>query len=464
MNPAVKQGLDLAKKNIPSIACGIGVLVAAGAYFIYPIPQMYQTFGEETKAAASKYADIDGRLRAKPSVPAIFTGTGEPKPLDVFPTETVISTYEGASKRFVDEARLLVEATVKSNAQMALIGDIFPEPQRGTDVPKFREFKEAYSRKYNLDGKSFEVSIAGQILKAALPPTLTDIADLQRRNSQKIRLERTERDTSGRVINQPEVEVLVQEANAKVLSDERARRASASKIYLSPDAIRPLPALASSIATPATGAGANPGFGNTQQVNLVTLFDAQVGIWVHEAIARAVAQTNANATNIYNAPLKHLISVSWPEQLVPVTSRTPGFGISGGNPGGEAAGTTEGAAIPPPDLTTPFTPSYTNNPWGHHTNTAYFAVPISLVVRVDARRVSEVLVSLSRDNFLFVDNVSLRPVEPAISKQQGFVYGPDTVVELELQCTMLMLKSWVVPFMPPDVRSALAAAAAAPTQ
>jgi len=461
MNPAVKQGLDLAKKNIPSIACGAAVLLALGAYFVYPIPGMYETFNSETKQAASKFSELNTLVTAQYPLPTAFNIPGsEPKQLETFPTQRVIDVYKKAGERFTDEANQLVKAAITSNTRVPLVQGVFPEAQRGMEVTKYREFKEAYARRYNTEGKAIAQSIAGDILGAALPPTQTELTAISQSIAQRIRRERTERDAANKVTNQLEVDQLIAEAQAKALPDERQGRAERSKVYLSPGALSPLPGMVA-----ATAAGAI----NPSDTSIVTLFNAQVGLWLHEAVASAIARTNALSTNIFDAPIKHVVAIGWADQLIGVQARqpggsfprgfAPGFGAGGGQAAPEGAA---GPAVPEPSFSGAIPLVYSQNPWGHHSNNAYDTIPFKLVLRVDARRVSEVLVSLTRDQFIFIDNVSFTSVDTSIAKQQGYIYGSAPVVELELDCTFLMLRAWTLPIMPAEVRAAIAAASAGP--
>jgi hypothetical protein len=468
MNPAAKQALDLAKKNIPSIACCVAGLAAVGAYFFYPVPQMYATFNQETAAAASKYSEIDSLAKFNANQPAIFTAAGgEPQPLGVFPTNDVITAYDSARTRFIDESKRLVDAVLKSNSQMPLEAGMLPMPTRGQEVTTFRAFQEAYVRRYGLDPRMREQSFVTTILKGAQPPTPNDIAELSRRVAAEVRRNQTERDSTGRVTNQQEVDRAIQEESAKILPRERTLRATNSKVMVSPDAFRPLSAYLQLIGQ--NSAGGNPG-GNTGTVgagtvnvatDIIPVFNAQVGLWIHESLARSIAQSNAAATSVFDAPIKHVVSVSWSEQLVTAAPQAqPGFGMPAAPVDPSAAPPT----LPPVDLTAAVTPSYMQSPWGHGNNNSYFAVPVRMTLRVDAKRLSQVLLSLSKDNFLFIDNVNFRMVDINQAKQQGFIYGSDNVVEVELQCTLLMLKNWMIPMMPPPIVQALAAAAAPPAQ
>jgi len=451
MNPAVKQGLDLTKKNIPSIACGAGVLLALGAYFIYPIPGMYETFNTETKAAAAKYSELNTLVTAKYPLPTAFNIPGsDPKQLETFPTQRVIDVYKKAGERFSDEANQLVRAAIATNTRLPLVQGVFPEAQRGLEVTKYREFKEAYARKYNTEGKAIAQAVAGEILGAALPPTQAELTSISQSIAQRIRRERTDRDAANRITNQQEVDQLIAEAQAKALPDERQGRAERSKVYLSPGALSPLPGM---VAATAAG-GINPA-----ETSIVTLFNAQVGLWLHEAIATAIARTNASASNVFDAPIKHVAAIGWADQLIAVQARTTGFQAGGLQAGPEGAAA---PAVPEPSFASEISRDYRQSPWGHHSNNAYDIIPFKLVLRVDARRVSEVLVSLTRDQFIFIDNVSFTSVDTNIAKQQGYIYGDAPIIELELDCTFLILRSWTIPIMPVEVRAAIAAASAGP--
>ena len=105
---------------------------------------------------------------------------------------------------------------------------------------------------------------------------------------------------------------------------------------------------------------------------------------------------------------------------------------------------------------------YQYSPSGRTPHTPFYdAVQFTLTLRVSAESVPEVLRQLQRGSFLTVLNVfRLVGVDPVVALQEGYVYGDAPVVEMTLQCELLLLRNWTVEFMPEQVRQELQAWAA----
>ena len=108
---------------------------------------------------------------------------------------------------------------------------------------------------------------------------------------------------------------------------------------------------------------------------------------------------------------------------------------------------------------------YQYSPSGRTPHTPFYdAVQFTLTLRVEAQSVPEVLRQLQRGSFLTVLNVfRVTAVDPVVALQEGYVYGDAPVVEMTLQCELLLLRNWTVDFMPEQIRQELQAWAASNT-
>jgi hypothetical protein len=226
----------------------------------------------------------------------------------------------------------------------------------------------------------------------------------------------------------------------------KQRRAEQSRIYFSPGAVLPHPALAQ--AGGQAGAAAS--------IDLATAFNAQYSLWLQEMALRAIADVNRNATNVYDAPIKHLVRLD--------------IGQSGYNFGpSSTGGMTPGLDAPPVETafnaSLPISRDYTTGPFGHpKPNDLYETNTIDIEIIVNARKVPQIISSLTAGRYLFVNQVSLSSVDTGIAFRDGYLYGPDQVIRLNLRVDVLIIRSALSPWLPDAVKAYLAARNAPPIQ
>jgi hypothetical protein len=274
-------------------------------------------------------------------------------------------------------------------------------------------------------------------------------------------------------------------------------RASSHLLYVNPGAVAPHPVA------------------NAERPESQAVYEAQVKLWVQDAVLSQLYRINSDALvdlpeerqNVVDAPVKHVVSLDIPDTFVDGVSSS---GVSGGGgvPGGtggfggrpppdQSGGGSQGlrgppsspapprnprgGSAPPRNAPTPQVPDtssdepteltpvpedptvelvrdFARSPTGRVRHTPFYdVVPIRLVVRVDARDAPRILGLLQRDTLLTVTNLnSLRPIDPLVPLQEGFVYGEFPAVELDLSLELPLLRRWNLTFMPESIRQALA--------
>jgi len=130
-------------------------------------------------------------------------------------------------------------------------------------------------------------------------------------------------------------------------------------------------------------------------------------------------------------------------------------------PGSFALPTGPDAAPPPAAATTltgmiapDFTASITGRKSGPE-NPLYDIRKAKMALIVSSARLPEFLNAIGRANFISVLDIDMAEVEPWADLDQGYYYGDESVVRLEIELETVWLRSWTVPLMPPDVRARL---------
>jgi hypothetical protein len=199
----------------------------------------------------------------------------------------------------------------------------------------------------------------------------------------------------------------------------------------------------------------NPAVVGTQLPNPVDIWYAQMTLWIQQDVANALAQANANAQNILDAPVKHLVKLTIPSSA----SGTTGAG----GPGlytFAAAQNAGGAATPPPAPVdgadaVALVPVPAVSPTGRVSNPLYDVVQFTLVINVDSSQVPAVLASLSHNQLMDVMYLTVTSVDSSDQQRLGFFYGSAPIVQLTLSCEELFMRQWTAPLMPDLVKRQL---------
>lgn len=441
--------MEIVKKNLVSIICGVVALLAVVAVFVYPLSGWFGKLDQEVQARKGVHGSITTLLGTTTQLPRLDEDA-EPVTLDRFPTRSVIAAGKEAIENLKAQSETLYRRAVMLNTRPLLLPGLLPNPnravlinfrQRYIDVMWLDSDRRPFAQAASWIGKagSLGKNAQGQdiILEGTMPPTEQEISQARANKESELRARLTRYNAQGQVENADEVTVAVASAVATLARDLRDVRAKSGKVYIEANALTPITTIRDN--TP----------------NDVTTFDAQVNLWVHQAFLAGVARANAKATSVLDAPVKHVLRVEVPLQFVPTPQ-------SGGGPGMPGAPSAEAAADVPIDPTTelPKSPAFptqrTNNPM-------YDPVRFRARIRVDAGQLAAVLRDLQRDQFLTVTNVaSITSVDSTAQLGYGFNYGPVAVIEVDLELEMLFLRQWLVRLMPPPVKAALLNAGQSP--
>lgn len=427
----MKKVMDFIKANTIALACAVVAILGLLAYFVYPIPSMFTDLNAKVGERSAVFSSLKTLSDEQRKLPHVNASEPEPKPLETFPTERVIKAGEEAIVRLTDQSNQALQAVVKANQRPLLVPNSLPDPP-----PLARNnFLNAYKAITQQYGEAGAKGLIATRLKGTLPPTEVELAEIEAARTNQIMKNDLQTDGKGTPINQEEVNQKIAEMRSKLPLEQRVTRALKYQIYVSPGAVDVIQELVNI----------------NQPPDAVMVFNGQFSLWVQSAVFEAIAAANADSPNVLSSPVKHLVRLDMPMMYVPPPSAGGGgFFTPGEDPN---------AAVPPPDLkpdaTVAITPSYVGNSLGYTHNSLFDPIPVQLTLRVDVRKLPEALAAMQGGQLLKVKNVNYRTVDMGRALQEGYVYdknGTTPMVEVILDCDVLMLRSWLVNYMPEPVK------------
>jgi hypothetical protein len=428
----MKKVLDFIKTHTFPLACALVALVAIGAFFLY-VPTLFGGLQEQVDSRRGTHDALSGLITEQRTLPKLDPAV-EPAPLTAFPTQPVIKAGKEATEALKGEAEAAFKTILQTNLRPLLVPGSLPTLQ-----PLQRQrFFEAYRDVTMQVGERADRGIIRAVLKGALPPTTEELASIDAARSAQIYRENLQQNAQGVAQNQAQVEQMVAEMRAKLPLTERVSRAMSSQLYVSPEAVQIHPVWTSNDA-------------RSDALNDVIVFNAQFSLWLQLTVFEAISVANEGATNVFDAPVKHLVSLQVPMSIADASAAfaTPGFGAP------DDAGAAAGPVELRPDASVSLTPNFQRSPLGHVSNAMYDPIQMQMVLRIDYRRLPEVLAKLTRSELLRIRNMSYRTVDAGVALSQGYLYdlnGKTPLVEVNLDCDILMLREWTVPVMPDSVK------------
>ena len=420
---------QILKKNILSIVCGVVVLLAIVAYFVFVTGLYTGEQGLEAKAKErqAKYDQLQGLITKSRTLPVVDLGSNATAAtLDVFPVREVIEKGTEITKQLKEQSKKIEDIATEINQRKPLLPRFFPNP---SDADKYN-YRDAYKRHMTVEIPA--------ILNAVQPPTEKDVQDAREK------LWREKFADQIVVVNGREVREMVDKAYTEaiqtLLEELEYKTALTHRMYIESEAINQNAGVLAEGTPP------------TDQI-----FYAQTALWVQDDLAAAIAGFNErtfnelrlppNQRNIMNAPVKHLINMQVPQGVDQFIAKTM-TGAEGETPQGQ--------------------PDYTLSPTGRNSNSLYDVVKFTMVVKMDARYVTRFIQELGRGKFITVHKVNYTGVDNAQAKADGFVYGTAPIVQVQLNGESLLFRKWVKPLVPDTVKKNLpqfeAAAEEAPAQ
>jgi hypothetical protein len=415
--------MDLVKKNLVSIICGLIAVLAIVALF-WPISGYYKQLQNTVSARKAVYTSMKGLLDRQRQLPVVELpsegqDTPQAKPLEEFPTEAVIKVGNQLTQQISTESANILDAAIKLNQHDQFVPGVLPDGMTALAI----QFRDNYKKVVDyISDDNRANSFPIQIMNAGFPPSDADVQAKKAEKEQQIKATTTY-NGAGQAMNQPEIDGRLADELPKIADELKMADAKKCKVYIDYTTFQPYPAIVNG----APGVPPDPS----------TIFAAQVQLWIQEDVAQSVAAANAQAQNVMDAPIKHLI-------LCDVSDVMSGSNNIQG-----------AAAAAPADLTAALPTNFASTPTGRVSNSVYDVVPFTLKMDVDAQQVPRVLQELSRNKFVTVTNCSVQTINAALAQANGFVYGERPVVQLSLDCEELLLRKWTQPLMPQRIKAAL---------
>jgi hypothetical protein len=417
--------MELVKKNLLSIICGV-VAILAIVLVYFPIGGWYDSLNTKLANSKKMYDEIVQTQRTGNQVkmPVVKLDSTESPNLGQFPTKDILEAAEAVALKMAEESKKLLKTAMEMNEHHPLVPDALPMP-RGNGLIDFRG---AYHQRF----PQFL-----QAMKATAQPTSVDVT-----NETNARL--AKRMDQVPIINgvreagqEAAVKAIFDEEEAPLIVDQlKVERARKGVVY-------------------ATEASFDhyAGIPNTaDRPTIENIWVGQIGMWVQEDVVNAIMQANAKATGVDNAVVKRLVSIAVDREYL---TRNGKVGVGTGPQG--AVGGERGAATAAPvdDTTVSSAKVFRFSPTGRVSNDQYDVVNFTVVVEADARNFRAFLANLTNRRLITPRDIQILGVDRDKRQRQGFVYGKDPVVRVQVRCEAVFLHEWALKYMPPSIQKLL---------
>jgi hypothetical protein len=441
------KAMEVIKKNLLSILCGV-VAIAAVVATYWPVGNMFGTLQAATEQRRQVYTELEGMLTKSRQLPLTDPAKTQQDEWKTFPNKKAIelgtTVTDAVHNQSVEMVKLIEGLNQKSHAP--LVAYVLPDSQQASLLYNFAKLYQAVlstaspddADKYGQFAAALKqaglANLRNDVLQGGIPPTDAEITD------RKDVMKKTVFDPqvytyNGAPANLDEVTAKYNAAALKLPDQMRYEVATKHKMYVANDAF-----------------AINPAMISTGEPNTTDIWYSQMTLWIQQDVANALKEANANATNILDAPVKHLLKLT-----------IPAAATGGGTPFGpgiytDAVAAAGGAAVPvaptPVDGSdiVALTPVPTVSPTGRVSNPMYDVVQFTLVIDVDASQIPAVLAALSHNQLMDVMSLTATSVDPEDMQQQGFFYGSAPVVQLTLSCESLFMRQWTQNLMPDSVK------------
>ncbi len=370
------------------------------------------------KKAEDNFKTEQRKLRGKSKVgynlPAIFEGE-EPISDSRPPNARVTAFYAQARDERTRQVSDVVERASEFNSKgrEPLIDGLLPKPADERD----RRLAEHMAKM--ISGRDGELPLMSRMLKkigaggAIDDETLSEsLYDFQQQQEDKLKGE----STTGK-LSPEQQEELDADLRRRRLGAYATRSADLS-VYATPELFQ--------VQLPGGGFGPLEPDPRKRGYTEDDAFRWQFDIWVFEDILASIQRANSESVGVRDSVVKRVESV----QLY-------GFEVN------------------PEDGTIFGAPSTHTGRETSKTNQVYDVRHGRLTAVVSAERLPQFIDALGETNFISVTGVRMTGVDPWADLQEGYYYGSEAVVRVELDLECAYLRDWIVPYMPESVRTAL---------
>jgi hypothetical protein len=89
---------------------------------------------------------------------------------------------------------------------------------------------------------------------------------------------------------------------------------------------------------------------------------------------------------------------------------------------------------------------------GRTSNSLYEVRPLRLRAVVETIRLPSVMDAITKRNFMTVTSLAVRPADAFAAADEGFIYGPGAVSEVDVVIETVWLRSWLAKLMPAELQ------------
>ncbi len=275
-------------------------------------------------------------------------------------------------------------------------------------------------------------------VRAGMPPSDQSLIDqLQRRQDQFIAAER--------------------KADRKGLNDEQLARLQESlrdkRLQLYADAAANISFYAqlSDLGFPASPAEAGT------PPSEARMFHWQWRVWIIEDVLAALGAANAPYRTVVDAPVKRVLSIAVRDEAMPKAAAGAGAGADApaeapAEPLPEGAAAPAAPSYPAIDPKQPVAYDFTKSITGRQANSLYDVRTATVRLVVATSMLPEVVNAISRQNFMTVTSLDVRPADAFDAADEGFIYGAQAVSEVRMTIESLWLRPWLARLMPAELQ------------
>lgn len=416
--------MNIIKNNLWSIVWGVVALICLIVPF-WPMGGYQSELTSQAEARAGIYNDLTSLLSRRRAAPVIDPNDPREANLGIFPNDTLIKSADTALSKLATESQKLQQAaeTISADAHKALLEEALPRRKGGIKMaePDFAirlRFKDRYFA-------AAPDAILNGILHAGMPPTLEQVT------AGRTAVEVAMRANAPVIGGAPQIDPMaIEEEKQQVAARMKLEAAAKCLIYVDP-AVFP------------RHDDMNMLGGQAPTIKMI--WNAQLWYWIQEDVARAIANINTGSQDVRVSPIKRIRALN-----IEVVDKDPlKWSLSKSIDGKMADYKPDEDSIPR---------RLDVSPSGRVSCGLYDVIRFRLDMDVDAVKMTSTIQNLSRNNFISVLAVQrIHPVDRALEQAGdgpigGYLYGDNPVVNIVLDCEMLYMRSWTIPFMPDDVR------------
>jgi hypothetical protein len=411
----VEKALQIVKKNLLSIICGVVAILAMVA-LAYPLSGMYTHFQADLTTRAQDFVRAQSLINTTRFLPIVRVG-GTAEPLDAFPTEQDCDVAAQARDLVHSQSDQLMQKAIALNQaghDPLLAPDILPDPS-----DRVFDYRKAY---LDMVQKQLPQQMGG-----VMPPNNDEVkaaTDALHQSEVEDKIIRV----NGVEANREQLEHNFLDLAAKLPDQLLEERATKYKLYIDPTSLSVHPTMLDPNKRPTPA----------------DVWYAQLALWIEQDVTASIIEANSNVpgSNVLTDPIKRLVRLDVPE----------------GSQAYFQDAVAAGAA--PMD---PSTPDYTRSPTGHVCNGTYDVVQFQLDMEVDQRQIPLILHALQDNKLTNVLSIEIAQVDTSAAADQGYIYGSAPIVSISLTCETLFMRSWTTKLMPDEVKNNDLHIAPAPT-